>query len=420
MSLGLVVLAAAVVFVGVAARPLWDIRHQLWTTLDWRDLTLLGLAVLALLFPVAVFMVALPHVPWLENIFPKSPLPDERRYFSNQANFGQTLNDRGELYRSQGRYIEAEAEFKLALSIVEKSGGLTHPDVSIPLSSLAQLYCDQGRYLEAEALYGRALAIREEAFGRYDPSVSVVLIGLAELFRTQGRYAEAEALYRRAIAIHELALAPDHPRSGTTLNSFALMLCAQGRLTEAEPLFKRSGANQGWLDLAVCLNNLADLYSAQGRYAAAEPLYKRSLTVLDNTLDRLLSSRSSVASADQIFQTAQRTLAAEAGALIADLAARGLRAELRIAAVLPGRQNPTGDWQKRDGAEAANADRIAEIDRAIEFDHRQKFDVPQFAAISHPQPLSLGQVQADLRSDEALVLYLARPGAQRDPGVGRH
>src|SRR5262245_3813246 len=181
MSVGVVVLAAAVVFVLiVAARPLWDIRQQLWTTLDWRDLTMLGFAVLAVLIPVAVFMLALPYVPWLENIIPKSLAPDERPLVSNQAN---NLNRRGELYRSQGRYMEAEALFKQALAIAEKAGGLTHPDVSIALSSLAQLYGDQGRYGEAQALYERALAIREQALGRYDPSVSDILIALADLYR---------------------------------------------------------------------------------------------------------------------------------------------------------------------------------------------------------------------------------------------
>jgi CHAT domain-containing protein/Tfp pilus assembly protein PilF len=408
MSLELIALAAAVVFgLVVAALPLWDVRHQLWSTWDWRDLTMLGLSVLALLLPVAVFMIAMPYVPWLENLLPKFLVPGERQVVSNQADFAQNLSRRGELYRSQGRYVEAETLFRQAVAIVEKGGGLNHQNVSIPLSNLAQLYFDQGRYLEAERLYERALAIRDEALGRYDPSVTVVLTNLADLYRTQGRYAEAEPLYRRALMIDEFVFGPDHPGSGTTLNNLGLSLCAQGRLAEAEPLFKRSVARGGWLDVAVCLYNLADLYSAQGRYAEAEPLYKRSLTVLDIAIDRPLSAQgSAVASADQIFQTAQRVLAAEAGASLAAMAARGLKADLRFVAVYPDPQHPTGDRQKRDGTEAANPDGIAEIDKITEFDQRQKFGVPQFPAISHPEPLSLGQVQADLRSDEALVLYL--------------
>jgi Tetratricopeptide repeat len=138
MLLELIIPAAAVLFVlVVAARPLWDIRHQLWSTLDWRDLTTLGLAVLALLLPVGLLMSALPHVSWLENILPKSLVPDERPPVSSHAAFVRSLSDRGEIYRSQGRYLEAEALFKQALAVIERNGGLTHPDFSILLSTTA-------------------------------------------------------------------------------------------------------------------------------------------------------------------------------------------------------------------------------------------------------------------------------------------
>ena len=408
MSLGLIVLAAAVIFaLVVMALPLWDIRQQLWTTCDRRDLIMLGLAVLALLLPVAASMIALPYVPWLQNIIPNSLLLEAPPLVSNQANLGKNLSHRAELYRSQGRYMEAEALFKQALAFSEKAGGLAHPDVSTLLRSLVQLYCDQGRYGEAQALYERAVAIREEALGRYHPSVSVVLIGLADLYRSQGRYAEAEPLYRRALTINEVAFNPDHPSYGTALNNLALLLCAQGRLSEAETLFKRLVASKNSLDVAVCLNNAADLHSARGRYAEAEPLYKRSLTVVDNALDRLSSSQDD-GSAGQLFKTVQRALVAEAKASFAEMAARGLKADPRIAVVHPGLQTPTDDGQQRDGAEAANADRIIEIDKTPEVDRGQKSDVPGVAAINLTEPLSLEEVQADLHSDEALVLYLTR------------
>src|SRR5215510_14049765 len=134
MSLGVAVLATAVVFVVVvAARPLWDIRRQLLTTLDWRDLTVLLVAMLALLLPIVVFTIALPHVPWLENVIPRSLLSEERRPLaSDQANLAQSLYHQGEVYRSQGRYVEAEALFKQTMAIVEKHGGLTQLDVSLP------------------------------------------------------------------------------------------------------------------------------------------------------------------------------------------------------------------------------------------------------------------------------------------------
>ena len=257
MSLGLVVLIAGVIFaLVVAALPLWDIRHQLWATWDWRDWTKVALATLALLLPVAVFMIALPCVPWFEAIIPKSLVP---------AEWGGL--------RSQRRHMEALS--KQGLAVVEPASGVDHSDVSIPLSNLAELYCDQGRYLEAEAVYERVLAIREGVLGPYHPSVSVVLTRVADLYRAQGRYTEAEPLYRRALTIYQTAFGPDHPSSATTLNNLALLLFAQGRLEEAEPLLKRSFASRGspgaaHPEVGVGLSHLADLYRAQGRYAEAE------------------------------------------------------------------------------------------------------------------------------------------------------
>ena len=84
------------------------------------------------------------------------------------------------------------------------------------------------------------------------------------------------------------------------------------------------------------------------------------------------------------------------------------------------------EWQKRDGvrvaavsqppdkrdraAETANTDRLAAIDtRVAEIDERLKADFPDYAALASPAPLSVADVQAELRPDEALVLFLDTP-----------
>src|SRR5262249_15743661 len=87
MSLQFLGTAGALLFVLVvmAARPLWDLRHQLWSTLDWRDLTTLGLGVLAVLLPVALLMSALPYVLGSQNIIAKSLAFDERPLLSNHT-----------------------------------------------------------------------------------------------------------------------------------------------------------------------------------------------------------------------------------------------------------------------------------------------------------------------------------------------
>ena len=54
--------------------------------------------------------------------------------------------------------------------------------------------------------------------------------------------------------------------------------------------------------------------------------------------------------------------------------------------------------------------RLAAIDaRIAEIDRRLAADFPDYAALARPQPLGVEQVQAELRADEALVLFLDTP-----------
>ncbi len=69
--------------------------------------------------------------------------------------------------------------------------------------------------------------------------------------------------------------------------------------------------------------------------------------------------------------------------------------------------------------------RLAAIDaRIAEIDKRLAKDFPDYAALVSPEPLSVEEVQAQLRADEALVLFLDTPEVEADAGgdlhLGRH
>ena len=84
---------------------------------------------------------------------------------------------------------------------------------------MAELYRSQGKYAEAEPLYQSSLAIAEKALGKDHPDVAVSLNNLAGLNDTQGKYAEAEPLHQRSLAIFEKALGKDHPTTKTIRNN---------------------------------------------------------------------------------------------------------------------------------------------------------------------------------------------------------
>jgi tetratricopeptide (TPR) repeat protein len=75
------------------------------------------------------------------------------------------------------------------------------PDKRVILPSrLAVVYKSQGKYAQAEEFYQRALAIREKALGAGHPDVAQTLNNLAILYAATGNSAQALAFSRKASA----------------------------------------------------------------------------------------------------------------------------------------------------------------------------------------------------------------------------
>jgi tetratricopeptide (TPR) repeat protein len=82
-----------------------------------------------------------------------------------------------------------------ALGIELQALGKEHPRVASTLTALSTVYQKEGRYTEAEANYRRALAISQNAFGEDHPDVALILNDLAIVAGLQGRYSESEGTY---------------------------------------------------------------------------------------------------------------------------------------------------------------------------------------------------------------------------------
>jgi CHAT domain-containing protein/Tfp pilus assembly protein PilF len=197
----------------------------------------------------------------------------------------QSLNNLAELYRTQGRYEEAQPLYQQSLTIRREQLGERHPDVANSLNNLALLYYAQGRYGDAEPLHLQALDIRREQLGERHPDVATSLNNLAGLYYAQGRYGDAEPLFQQVLAIWREQLGERHPRVASSLNNLAELYRAQGRDEEAEPLLQqaltiyREQLGEHHPSVANSLNNLALLYRAQGRDEEAEPLLQQALTI---------------------------------------------------------------------------------------------------------------------------------------------
>ena len=189
------------------------------------------------------------------------------------------------LYKSQGRYSEAEPLFLQAVEIHRRSLPEDHPDLANYLNNLALLYESQGRYSEAEPLYLQAVEIDRRSLPEDHLCLAIHLNNLAILYQSQGRFSEAEPLYLQAVEIDRRSLSEDHPKLAIHLNNLAGLYQSQGRFSEAEPLFlqaveiDRRSLPEDHPSLATHLHNLAQLYQSQGRYLEAEPLFLQALEI---------------------------------------------------------------------------------------------------------------------------------------------
>jgi hypothetical protein len=124
-----------------------------------------------------------------------------------------------------------------------------------------------------------------------------------------------------------------------------------------------------------------------------------------------------------MFLKAQWALVSDAAAALSQMAARSTKGGPKLAELVRERQDLLADWQSNDAArtaaqlrppemrnkeaEAAVVSRISAAEERLEaIDAQLKFEFPEFDALTSIVPVSIESVQADLKSDEALVLTI--------------
>ena len=374
----------------------------------------------------------------------------ERTLGPNDAQVAITLNSVAEVYRAEGRQAEAEPLLKRAIAVTKAALGADHADVGKRLSSLAGVYKDQQRYGEAESLYKRALAIEEKALGPEHLTVAGTLNNLSGVYWDQDRFAEAEAALKRALAIYEKVLPPGHPSIGMAQTSLGMVYSIEGRYAEAEPLLQRAlrgqekalGADHPVV--GVTLGSLAVLSALRGDDQTALAYQRRGTAirrkrgevggkggkrelsqavVVDGfrfhvlAADRVGSDRSALL--PETFEVAQWALQTEAADALAQMSARFAAGAGDLAATAREQQDLMRELELAESRLSAAAGRanagaaaqaradIASLEaRIAAHDRRLAKDFPEYAEFVRPKALDIGEAQALLSADEALVLFL--------------
>jgi tetratricopeptide (TPR) repeat protein len=107
-------------------------------------------------------------------------------------------------------------------------------------NKLAALYVREGKFEQAEQEYRKSQAIREKEDGRNQPPVAKSLINRAACFGLQAKYDQAEPLYKRAIEILENSSYRDKSEMAVALENYSLLLKKTGRDAEAKAVSERA------------------------------------------------------------------------------------------------------------------------------------------------------------------------------------
>ena len=199
---------------------------------------------------------------------------------------------RGRLLGQLGIYLGASAEFRAALSVLERAlaieeaaYGPDHPEVAVTLTNLGIVQQHLGELPAARATLERALAIEEAAHGPDHPEGAKTLAHLGMVQQQLGELPAARATLERALAIEEAAYGPDHPEVAITLTSLGIVQQQLGELPAARTTLERALAIEEAAygpdhpEVAVTLTNLGIVQQHLGELPAARATLERALAI---------------------------------------------------------------------------------------------------------------------------------------------
>jgi hypothetical protein len=254
-----------------------------------------------------------------------------------------------------------------------------------------------------------------------DTMTAVPISTLARIEQARQHYAGADQLFQRAEKLHLRLRGPENFEFAYALGERAGLKRAEGSLPEAYELAKKA-TSVLTRNIRRRLNTLTMTATGQTKPQSFyhRPTFSVHLGIAAD-LARQTPERSPALGAET-FELSQWVQNSQASAALPQMAARFANGEGELAELVRRRQDLVRKYQSleqkvvaalaRPAAERVKSQEdgwrkssdeleksIAEIDRLLS----GKF--PEYAALSNPAPLSVKEVQAQLKKDEALVQF---------------
>jgi CHAT domain-containing protein len=209
---------------------------------------------------------------------------------SSPADFAGVWHIVGRTQHAAGQLAEAESTFRNALDRLATIGG---PDEgrddpefvkaeAALLGNLAVVEAETGKYTDAKASYRRALSLKEQATGKEHPSYAATAVNYATLLADLGETRAACSTLKAAASTLERLYGAGHPKTQHAKVTLAMVSdqLGAGPPTDWKDLLSayETSETRDVRGTSIVRNRLAEELMAQGDLAGAESLLATSVT----------------------------------------------------------------------------------------------------------------------------------------------
>lgn len=197
--------------------------------------------------------------------------------------YANVLNERGILFKYQGKFKDAEAQYAKAKPLIVKGFGKSSESMAVLLHNLGGISHAQAKFKKAEAYAREGLAIREGLASPNPIAIAADQSALAAILDVAGQHDEAATLLTTALATFKKKLGARSFEVGVTMESLGNLhyriedLAKADKFLTAALEIQEERLGEGHPELGFALHNLAVVRTDRGHADQARPLLEKAL-----------------------------------------------------------------------------------------------------------------------------------------------
>jgi CHAT domain-containing protein len=194
----------------------------------------------------------------------------------------QTQSHIGNLFRSTGKYVQAEEQLTMSLMTRQKLLNEKHELIAASLNDLGLLY-SQTDMDKALSYYEKALSLYEGLHGKDHPKIAIANTNMAYIYSRMELFGDAVNNFENALAIWNKMYPGAHPSKAFVLFSLGTTNERMKNLPAAKQYYEKALAiyretyKTKHPEIARVLNALGNIEKADNKFPAALAYYEKAM-----------------------------------------------------------------------------------------------------------------------------------------------